>query len=151
MEVRLKIVFTLSRISSVSMFPHQSRTAEAHYIDMPQQIDMPLRQSARLDNAPPEDQLSIKIPRNLWEQGKRTLELDLEDGVICDDDGDVIMGEAESQRPTGLNAIALHSRSGTLPTPLGKVFKVSIQQSKRLYGEDTTNLVLRTELRQLVD
>ena len=113
------------------------------------------------DDVPAEDQLAIRIPKDVWEQGRRALELDLQDGIVRDEDGDIIMEDAEGMLPVEgtadalftqrkLVSMALTNRGRHVRDQSSKAFKVSIQQSKKIYGEDITNNVLRAELTQLV-
>jgi len=109
-----------------------------------------------LIDPPPEGDLKIRIPRDIWDESIKCkdLELMLDDGVIRDADGDVIMDTSDSidYSTNGVPTTQYVQKAGTLyvntvPThTLSKhTFRLTIKQCIQRNGEQRTIEELRRE------
>ena len=106
------------------------------------------------DHHDPPDKLTIRIPKDIWDQGVRqgTTELALQDGVLLDADGDTIMDINDSVNCycDGFFPVCLTGTQPTITTQPRQVFRLSAKQAMKLYGEEKTSEVLRNELQQML-
>ena len=114
-----------------------------------------------------QEPLVIKIPRQIWrDEAQRNWNLELKEGVVRDDDGDVVMDISESHdyvnflqghshgehiiQRSDLDALALIARDEKLPYKLGNVFRMTVARARKIHGDIKTLGVLRSELEQIV-
>jgi len=112
--------------------------------------------------------LAIKIPRRYWDEGaQRNWKLHLDDDVIRDEDGDIVMDLSDSIDYVNLlmshnskcylaqqahtNALALVIRPSGGNYRDSKVFRMTVARACETHGDDKTLQVLRSELKQIID
>ena len=111
---------------------------------------------------PPSDEdLKIRIPRDIWdaETNRKDLELVLDDGIVRDADGDIVMDTTDSIDYT-TNGVpttqydktygALYVRPVPPLTPSKHTFRLTIKQCIQRNGEEKTIDELRREVQQML-
>ena len=115
-----------------------------------------------------DEPLSIKIPKQAWQGGvERNWQLRLDNDVVRDDDGDVVMDLADSidyvntvmghsgrerlAQQSQLDAMAFVTRARNVYQLSNKVFRMSVTRARHKHGDDKTFGVLRDEVKQIID
>ena len=111
--------------------------------------------------------LTIKIPRKIWnDEAQRNWNLELDEDVLRDDDGDIVMDLSESHdyvnlllghshrerilQQSELNAMALVTRGDKTRYTVGKVFRMTVARARKVHGDNKTLEVLRSEVEQII-
>ena len=130
--------------------------------EIPQLDDSETTQPILNDDKPTaDDNLSIRIPRDIWdtETRRKDLGIVLDDGVIKDADGDVIMNTSDSIN-YGTNDVPMvqYLRTygalyiNTIPCQVESkyVYRFTIKQCIQRNGEEKTIEELRREMQQMI-
>jgi len=108
-----------------------------------------------------DDDLKLRIPRDVWDAASKRTELDLmlDDGIVRDADGDVVMDTAGSidYSTNGMPTAqyiqmcgALYTRLVCQSTRLKHTYRLTIKQCIQRNGEDQTLAELRREVQQML-
>ena len=111
--------------------------------------------------------LVLRIPKQIWnDEARRNWNLELDEDVLRDDDGDIVMDLSDSHdyvnlllghshrehilQQSELNTMSLATRGERVRCSVGNVFRMTVARARKVHGDDKTLAVLRSEVEQII-
>jgi len=131
-------------------------------------IDYQENENPQRLNGANEGPLAIKIPRKYWNEGtEQSWKFRLDNDVVRDEDGDVVMdlsdsieyvnllishsGQSYLAQQAEIDALSLTARPNETNSVAGKIFRMTVARACEKHGHEKALAVVRSELKQIID